>query len=99
MVWTFGEAVTDSDVRFVKLLDANGQQAAGVDESLGVHPAGSAWLDVVTLALPPDLPPGEYRVVVGWYSYPDLRRFAVLADVPGAADGLVEIGRVHFSGQ
>ncbi len=93
MVWNFGEPVTDTDVRFVKLLDADGRQIAGVDESLGGHPVGRTWLEAVTLVLPGSLPPGDYRVVAGWYSYPDLRRFAVLADVPGAVDGLAEIGR------
>ena len=31
----------------------------------------------VTLVLPPDLPAGEYRLVTGFYTWPELTRLSV----------------------
>ena len=39
-----------------------------------------------------DLPPGEYQVFTGWYSYPDMQRFGVQANTPHAQDGLAFLG-------
>jgi hypothetical protein len=89
--WQFSQPRTDEDIRFVKILDQEGNQAAGVDETLGDHPAISEWVETVDIPLN-DLSPGTYRVCVGWYSYPDLTRFAVLSDVDGAQDGLACVG-------
>jgi hypothetical protein len=36
--------------------------------------AGDVVRDTVTLALPAALPPGEYRLVTGFYTWPDLVR-------------------------
>ncbi len=90
--WGFDTARTEQDIRFIKILDSDGNPVAGVDESLGTHPAGSEWIESLNLPLA-DVLPGNYRVYVGWYSYPDLIRFPVLSDVPGAADGLALIGQ------
>jgi hypothetical protein len=55
-------------------------------------PAGAQRLETLDLNLPSELAAGTYRVYVGWYSYPDLVRFPVLSDVPGAQDGWAMIG-------
>ncbi|MBC6936127.1 MAG: hypothetical protein DWB42_09835 [Chloroflexi bacterium] len=92
--WRFDQPRTDLDVRFVKVLDENGQQVAGVDETLGSRAAGEQWVENITLDLPDDLPPGDYGVYAGWYAYPDLTRFAVLADTPRAQEGLAYLGEL-----
>ncbi len=92
--WRFDQPRADLDVRFVKVLDENGQQVAGVDETLGSRAAGAQWVENITLDLPDDLPPGDYGVYAGWYAYPDLTRFAVLADTPRAQDGLAYLGKL-----
>ncbi len=39
--------------------------------------AGDVIRDTVTLVLPPDLPAGEYRLVTGFYTWPELTRLSV----------------------
>lgn len=89
--WQFAEGVTEGDIRFVKILNAAGEQVAGIDQTLGVVAAGQ---HAETLFMPtPDLPAGVYTVYAGWYTYPDLVRFPIL-DGGGerAQDGLVYVG-------
>ena len=50
----------------------------------------------VVLHLPDDAPPGEYRLLVGVYLWPDLERLPVLGDVPGTEVRAVEIGKVQI---
>jgi hypothetical protein len=95
--WQFDQPRTEQDVRFIKVLDEQGEQIAGVDETPGIHEVGSQWIETVRLNLPADLKAGEYRVYAGWYSYPDLTRFGVLSDVEGAQDGLALIDEFSFT--
>ncbi len=92
--WQFDQPRTEQDIRFIKVLDKDGNQVAGLDETLGSHAAGSQWVETVTLDLPADLSPGSYEVYTGWYSYPDMQRFGVQADTPRAQDGLAYLGSV-----
>jgi hypothetical protein len=86
--WAFDAARTDTDVRFVKVLNAAGEPVAGDDHPLGDLPPNTHLSERLRLTLPADLPSGEYRVIVGWYRYPELTRFTITSDVQGAADGL-----------
>ncbi len=90
--WQFDQPRTEQDIRFIKVLDANGKAVSSDDHTLGVQPKGGQWVETVSLDLPPDLPAGEYKIYVGWYTYPDLTRFKVLSDVPGAVDNWAQIG-------
>jgi len=90
--WRFDQPLTEYDVRFVHVLDADGNPVAQDDTPPGQRPAGSQWSEAVELST--DLPPGSYTVYTGWYTNPDLTRFAVHADTPGAQDGLVYLGTV-----
>ncbi len=92
--WQFDQPRTEQDVRFIKVLDQDGHQVAGVDETLGNHTADSQWIETVTLDLPDDLASGDYDVYAGWYTYPEMQRFGVLADTPRAQDGLAYLGSV-----
>ncbi len=90
--WQFDQPRSEQDVRFIKVLDANGQPVASDDHSLGIQPLGGQWVETVSLSLPANLPAGTYTIYTGWYTYPDLTRFKVLSDVIGAADGWAQIG-------
>ena len=84
--WDFAQGRDDLDVRFVHLLDAEGQLVAQSDETLGLLPAGSQLSERIVLTLPAALPPGEYRAWLGWYRYPQITRLPLLepADSEGA---------------
>ena len=84
--WDFAQGRDDLDVRFVHLLDAEGQLVAQSDETLGLLPAGSQLSERIVLALPAALPPGEYGAWLGWYRYPQITRLPLLepADSEGA---------------
>lgn len=99
LFWQFANPVAESDVRFVHVLDADGQQVAGFDAAPGAQSAGNALAERDALAerIMVDttaLSPGTYKVYTGWYSYPDLVRFPILADTPRAQDGLIYLGEV-----
>src|SRR5262249_48236125 len=90
--WKFDQPRSQNDVRFVHVLDANGDSPVQADSPLGDQPAGSEWVETVSLTLPTTLAAGEYTVYTGWYTYPDLVRFPVLASTPHARDGLAYAG-------
>jgi hypothetical protein len=94
--WRFGSSLSEADIRFVHVVDADGSLAAQDDRTLGAQPAGGEWVEQVTFA---DLSPGTYDVYAGWYTYPDFIRFGVLADVPGAADGWAHLGQIVVGNQ
>ena len=78
LVWQFDETRSESDVRFVHVLNANGELVAQVDASIGIRDPNTVWSEQVDVPLPADLTPGEYRVYVGWYTYPEVVNFCVL---------------------
>lgn len=97
LLWAFDEARDENDIRFVHVLDASDEIIVQDDRTLGDHAAGSQWAEGVSLALPEDLPAGEYRVYAGWYTYPDFTRFGVLSSVEGAENGLVLLGTINHA--
>ncbi len=76
---------------FIHLIDLKtGAQVAGFDGPPEFptefwHP-GYAIKDVRQLSFPPDLPPGEYELRIGWY---DLETFARLPLADGTGDSLM----------
>jgi len=88
---------------FVHLLDTNGEIVAQSDKAPGVEQPSSQWvagevvLDTHALALPPDLPPGEYGLRVGVYDALTQERLAVV-DAGGqpVADSAVRLGTVRL---
>jgi hypothetical protein len=44
---------------------------------------GTTLRDGATLALPPDLPPGDYRLLVGFYDPESATRLGVINDQSG----------------
>lgn len=89
LAWAFDSARRDSDIRFIKVIDAaTGQPVAEVDSALKrdyALYAGERRFESFTLALPQDAP-AALEVYAGWYALPDVTRYAVLSQVEGAAD-------------
>lgn len=82
LAWHFEQPLTDQDIRFVHVLDANNTIVVQSDVPLGIdYTEMEHWVETVLLILPDNLMAGEYRVVTGWYSYPSIQRF-VLAGNP-----------------
>lgn len=83
---------------FVQVLDANDRIVGQVDAwpVQGTRPT-SQWVpgqvitDPYAVQLAADLPPGEYRLIVGWYLLADLRRLPVLDDSGAAVDDRVVV--------
>ncbi len=78
LYWQAEAPLTVDLTTFAHLLDAQGSVVAQLDwtpqDEIGYLPT-TAWqphrpvIDRQTMALSPSLPPGEYRLIVGWY-YP-----------------------------
>lgn len=75
---------------FVQLRDAANTTVLGADHQPyeGIVPtstwrAGAVVRDVVHLELPPDLPPGDYRLAVGMYRLDTLERLPLANDTSG----------------
>ncbi len=83
--WQFDQAVDTDDIRFVHLINAAGDLVTQQDNPLGSIAAGETRAEQVEISLPADLPPGDYTVSAGWYHYPDITNFRVLASGEGAA--------------
>ncbi len=86
--WQFEQPPADNAVRFVHILNAEGEPVAQFDSPLDTDGA-TQWGEQIVM----ELPVGEYHVYAGWYSYPDITRYAVLSPVEGAGDGWALLGR------
>ncbi len=94
--WRFEEDRSSNDVRFVHVLDENGLPVRDrpPDRSFGAIAAGAELTETVRFDTGA-LPPGEYRVLTGWYALPDAFRYDVLTNVAGAQDDTVVLGAVR----
>jgi hypothetical protein len=96
--WRFNNAVSDNDVRFVHVFDNEGALLNQMDSSLGHQPLGREWSERLVLPLPDNVGGGLYHVYAGWYRHPNGERFAVLSDVPGAENGIAQLGTFTIDG-
>jgi hypothetical protein len=104
LAWEARVDLSDQYVVFVHLLSPDGTLVAQHDAPLAEQfspsftvPPGAVFSYPVTVALPDALPVGDYRLLVGVYLWPSLERLPVLADVPGAEVGAVELARVRIA--
>jgi hypothetical protein len=89
---------------FAHLLDAEGNKVAQLDwqphDAMGVLPA-STWpvgwraTDTQRLPLPPDLPAGEYTLLVGLYNWQSNERLPAQGERVSGGDA-VELGPVRI---
>jgi hypothetical protein len=87
-------------VALVHLIAPDGTLAKQYDRAplQGVAPTtmwreGDILLDAYQLDIPPDLPPGEYRLLIGLYDLPTLTRLPVEIDHAAAGD-TIEVARI-----
>ncbi len=84
LYWQSLQPVQKDYTVFVHLLDASGTVRGQQDSAprQGTYPTlfwekGEIVADSYSLSLPPDLPPGDYRLAIGMYEWPSLQRLAV----------------------
>ncbi|MBW4439256.1 MAG: hypothetical protein KME04_19100 [Pleurocapsa minor GSE-CHR-MK-17-07R] len=75
--WSFARAITQNDIRFVHVIAPDGSLAAQQDTPLADAAAGAMLADTALIDIA-DLPPGEYRLRVGWYTYPEIAPYCAL---------------------
>jgi hypothetical protein len=92
--WRFDGAVDENDIRFVHLLDESGGLIAQSDVPLGRIAGGSRRVEAVELTLPADLASGTYKLVTGWYRYPEIVRFRLTAAPVETANDVFMIGEL-----
>ncbi|MBK9125192.1 MAG: glycosyltransferase family 39 protein [Chloroflexi bacterium] len=95
LVWRIESAPPPDLTATVQIFDADGVFLTNADGEIDGYPArvwipGSIVYDARTVALPADLPPGQYTVAVGWYTRGDLARLPATAD--SVRDNLAVIG-------
>ena len=102
-VWTALQPVQADYVPFLHLLDANGQLQAQRDlRPVGGYRPTTTWApgepieDHMGLALPNDLPPGEYELILGLYAATNGQRLLTVAGGDHVRLGTVV---VHQEGQ
>jgi len=101
LYWQALEADERDHVIFAHLVGPDGLLIAQQDAPPlgGSYPAsewtsGDVFLHRVVLRIPADVPPGEYDLLVGMYTYPDIERLTVASDRPHAQDRLIWLQRV-----
>jgi hypothetical protein len=58
--------------------------------------AGDLFLHQATVVIPADALPGKYDLLVGMYTYPDIKRLPIASDRPYAQDGLIWLQGVEI---
>jgi len=75
--WQFQDGIGETEVRFVHVLDRNNRLVAQNDIPLGPLDGDAIRSELISFDLS-NLPAGEYRVLTGWYTFPNTVRFNVL---------------------
>ncbi len=96
--WQFEQVRGVNDIRFVHITNAAGDLIDQQDNTLGVIDAGESRAEAVEIALPDDLPPGDYTVSVGWYTYPEISNFCVLR-AGACGETALTLGTMHVGGK
>ena len=91
--WTALAPLNEDYTLFLQVLDANDRLVGQVDAwpLQGTLPTsrwqpGQTITDPYTIQLDGNLPPGDYRLLVGWYLLADLRRLPILSEDGAAVD-------------
>ncbi|MBN1877392.1 MAG: hypothetical protein JXA33_24430 [Anaerolineae bacterium] len=101
LYWQAYAPITHDYIIFVHLLGPDGTLVSQFDapplEKLHLTTSwkkGIIFTHVATLEIPVDTAPGEYQVLTGMYTYPDLQRLTVMAERPFAEHNLVWLQNV-----
>lgn len=103
LYWQALGHIEEDYVIFVHLLGPDGELLVQHDSPPlgGTYPT-SAWVEgdlffhQVVLTIPADAPPGQYDLLVGMYTYPEIARLPVASDRPYAQDGLIWLQHVDI---
>ncbi len=83
--WQALTPINDDYTVFLQVVDAQDRLVGQVDAwpLQGTLPTsqwtpGQTITDPYTIQLDPDMPPGAYRLLIGWYLLADLRRLPIL---------------------
>lgn len=79
LAWSFDAPLSETDIRYVHLIDPNGQLVSQSDVTLGEIAAGEMRAEQVTLTRPDDIITGMYTIRAGWYTYPEIAPICPLA--------------------
>jgi 4-amino-4-deoxy-L-arabinose transferase-like glycosyltransferase len=100
--WQVEENFTNDYFIFVHILDAAGNRVAQRDAApwQGRYPTrswqpGSLVVDVSDVILPPNIPPGDYRVVVGMFDPVTFARPPVTLDGVPQTEGMIEVTSIQ----
>ena len=103
LAWEPEVELSDQYVVFVHLLDPDGALVAQHDAPpagkrlpFSAWPPGATFTYPVTVELPGDLSPGDYRLLVGIYLWPSLERLPLLTQVTGAENGAMLLTRLQI---
>ncbi len=98
LAWRADRAGSEERSVLLHLLDAGGTRVAQFDGPPGAGATPTAtWradtriLDARRLAIPPDLPPGDYTLLVGMYRWPSLDRVPLRVDGQRPAGDVVRL--------
>jgi len=98
LAWQATRAGSDERSVLLHLLDADGARVAQFDGPPGAGatptatwPADARILDARRLALPADLPPGDYTLLVGMYRWPSLERVPLRSAGQRIADDVLRV--------
>lgn len=104
LIWQTDAPISFDYALFAHLLNAEGERVAQLDwqptDRAGVLPmttwmVGAPVVDSQHLALPPDLAPGSYRLVVGVYNWQDNTRLPAQGEAAQPGD-VVEFGPIQI---
>lgn len=102
LYWKAIGAVAEDYIGFMHLIGPDGRLVAQDDHELGRgFYRSNFWRpdqvirERYELTLPGDIPPGDYRLAAGAYSFPSLERLAVRSASAPAQDNVVTLGTVH----
>src|SRR5690606_25214179 len=91
--WLALAPISQNYTLFLQLVDQQDRIVGQVDswpvqgtQPTGQWEAGQTIADAHTIQLAAEMPPGEYRLLVGWYLLADGRRLAVLDSAGNQVD-------------
>jgi hypothetical protein len=59
---------------------------------------GEIVMETAVLSLPPDLPPDDYTLGLGWYSWPSFERLLLTTNNESLPDERVSLGQIRNDG-
>ncbi|MCP4425823.1 MAG: DUF2723 domain-containing protein [Chloroflexi bacterium] len=101
LAWQSLAPIAEDYTVFIQILGANDRIVGQVDAwpLQGTHPTGQ-WEPGETIADPyliqldDSLPPGQYRLIIGWYRLADLRRLPILNEDGAPVDDKLVVPRL-----